>query len=84
MLQKDLASFERPPMTWIDQSKVMPGDIDGIDCLYRKAEAGRVDFVKPIEFIYYTSAKPQINRIIWLIEGNPPWSRLLLRLNIRL
>jgi hypothetical protein len=45
MLQNDLACFKRFPMAWIDQTKFMPSDINGINYLNRKIESGRVDIV---------------------------------------
>jgi hypothetical protein len=82
MLQNDLACFKRFPMAWIDQTKFMPSDINGINYLNRKIESGRVDIVGPMVFIFDTPVDPQINRIIWLVECNPARWRLLLPLVI--
>src|SRR5690348_1530870 len=79
MLQKDLAGFERPPMTWIDHPEFMPSEIGRINYLYRKIESGRVDVVGAVVFVTYASADPQINHIIWLIEWKPSRRRSLQR-----
>jgi hypothetical protein len=43
----------------------------------RKIAPGRVNIVRPIVFVSYAAANPEINRIIWLVEREPPRRRLL-------